>query len=554
MTFIGMPIWGVALVIAASAGALGLLHLLRIRPRPVRVITTLFWAQVAEHARARSLLQRFRHPLTYLLLLLICVLIALALGQPERESVPADRLVRVFVIDAGAASGAQDETGRTRLERAAERVRRRVASYAATDRIAVIVADPWPRTLSRFDDPRPVVARRLSELRPANVPAAIGRAISLAQALLRGRANAEVELLSTSGAHAASPATEFDAPVRVLRVGRPASNAAVISAIFEPQADNPLRGTFRVRVGAWGGDQTIGVRIQRDGGGLLLEDSRKVSSGGTADFAIASLDANGDLLQIDLQEQDAVEVDNHWTFRLPLRGAIRVRPAGQDAEALTALLRAAPELVLAPEGAADVDVLSAEGPVETPGAAIVLVDGPDHILPGLAVRPFGKSPLVNGLVLDAARTAAGPGIHAGQPLLACEGGVLAAITQDPERRQLLLSRALLREGATATRQPGFAVFLARVIRHLAGWGADTVVLPPVRAMEDPLWAAQRAEGGEASVAPADRSTADVSIESDDAVEVEPKRRALGRPFEMLLMLAALLALAEALLHLRGRIP
>ena len=50
---------------AALAAGLFLLQRLRVRHRPVVVVSTLFWQEALQEARARVLVQRFRHLFTY---------------------------------------------------------------------------------------------------------------------------------------------------------------------------------------------------------------------------------------------------------------------------------------------------------------------------------------------------------------------------------------------------------------------------------------------------------------------------------------------------------
>ena len=67
-----------ALGLVGIAGVLYALQRLRVRHRQVEVETTLFWQQAIEESRARVLTQRFRHPWTYALLLVICSLLWLS--------------------------------------------------------------------------------------------------------------------------------------------------------------------------------------------------------------------------------------------------------------------------------------------------------------------------------------------------------------------------------------------------------------------------------------------------------------------------------------------
>ena len=58
MSFANLSGLGVVLGVAGLAGALFLLQRLRVRYQPKRVVTTLFWKEALEEARARVLVRR----------------------------------------------------------------------------------------------------------------------------------------------------------------------------------------------------------------------------------------------------------------------------------------------------------------------------------------------------------------------------------------------------------------------------------------------------------------------------------------------------------------
>ncbi len=93
----------VALGALTIAAALFALHFLRVRHRRETVVTTLFWRQAIEEARARTLFERFRHPLAYLLLLALALSIWLAAAGP-RPPARVER-ERVLLLDASAPMG-----------------------------------------------------------------------------------------------------------------------------------------------------------------------------------------------------------------------------------------------------------------------------------------------------------------------------------------------------------------------------------------------------------------------------------------------------------------
>ena len=80
MSFSNLPwVWGL-LGALAIAGVLYLLQRLRVRHQLVEVETTLFWQQAMEESRARVLVQRFRHPWAYLLIVAIALLLWLSVA------------------------------------------------------------------------------------------------------------------------------------------------------------------------------------------------------------------------------------------------------------------------------------------------------------------------------------------------------------------------------------------------------------------------------------------------------------------------------------------
>ena len=62
--------------LVATAAVLYALQRLRVRHESRTVVTSLFWREATEETRARSLFERFRHPLAYAMALLCAGLTA----------------------------------------------------------------------------------------------------------------------------------------------------------------------------------------------------------------------------------------------------------------------------------------------------------------------------------------------------------------------------------------------------------------------------------------------------------------------------------------------
>ena len=158
------PLLG-ALGLVAIAGVLYAFQRLRVRHQRVDVETTLFWRQAVEESRARVFTQRFRHPLTYLLLLLICSLLWLSFSELRRDA--GDGRQHLVLLDgsAGMAHG-------TRFERAAQAA----ADYAAglpKEARAVVLCAGRAQTMLRPGDDALLLPRRLVGVTPASAPNAV---------------------------------------------------------------------------------------------------------------------------------------------------------------------------------------------------------------------------------------------------------------------------------------------------------------------------------------------------------------------------------------------
>lgn len=561
MSFAGLPFWAVAGLIAGSAGLLALLHLLRIQPQPMRVVTLLFWQHAVEKTQARSLLHRFRHPLTYALLLAILSLIALALGKPELDDAATQTTKHVYVLSAGASMQAVNSRDpQPRFDLARRALLDDLRAISKREPVAVVVADPWPRVIHPFDDPRPMLADRVEGINPADLPATDEQALAMAAHLVSGSDNADIVLV-TDSAFASQPASVAGTPVRTIPVGGPVANAAVIAAQYEPDANKPLVGTFRARVVRHAAEPgNVRVRIERAGGSPLLDESRRLEAGAESSFIVDGLKPDGDTLTVEIIADDALATDNRAQFRLPLRRPIRVALPAETPKALRLALTSVPYVVaVSPEAEADVRVALDPIAHAASGPTIVVASGTQPVASGLRVRPADSPAITEGLDFEGGMCGAGGTLtelsERAEPLLLADRAVLAAYVPDDDAPQLILSRALFAEGATLDRRAALAVLFVRGVHRLAGWEPAPIVIPPERYLADPLIAERFREDTRVQVMPAGRRSADLTV---DAHADEPQR-ATSRwhwpePFELLLLLAVVLACIEASLHARGRIP
>jgi len=512
-------------------GVLALLHFLRIRPRKVRVVTTLFWDEAAQEVRARSLFERFRHVPTFLLLLGIALLILLSLAKPVRDA--ASRPYRVIVLEAGLAMTVDDG----RFETALERVRAEAGAHDE-ERTAVVVADPHPRVLKHFNENRAVLTGRLGAIQPVQMPVQRVDGLSTARSLLEGRAG-ETVLVTPA------PLELEDADIRVLVAGPRPPNACVLSAAFVPGGADGSQGELHWRVGYTGRAEGIVETAARRDGQTLAEETVRLQPGEVRALVVSGVQADGGVVTLSVAGDDTIAGDNRVDYRLPDHRRIRVRAAGGEAlpETFKALCKALPELATeVTDGPAMPEVVV--GPPRS-GARIVV--RPSGATGELAPVVAGDHPLVTGLVFEDAlcRIPEQPLTLSGDmiPLLLA-GGVPVAVL-DTATDQVIVAESVIDEQASIARRSGTAVFWSRVLHHFAGWRDEPLTLSPQQA--------RRAiyDGDERLVMKASLAELAASQSEEPVVDARPGFRL--PLWQLVLGGALLLCVVEGVLHVQGRI-
>ena len=153
------------------------LQRLRVRHRSRLVVTTLFWREALEESRARTLFERFRHPLTYLLLALIGGLLWLSVARIEGKR--DQGLSHVFLLDASATMGVGDRFAKAVSALGA------ALEDAPRERTEVLLCGDTVQTLLAPGEDRALLAVRLEGAKPAGVPGSVERGLVSAASLQR---------------------------------------------------------------------------------------------------------------------------------------------------------------------------------------------------------------------------------------------------------------------------------------------------------------------------------------------------------------------------------
>ena len=338
--------WPVALLgLSALAVGLFLLHRLRVRHRDVEVPTTLFWREAVEDTRARVLVRRFRHPLTYLLLLGISSLLWLAAGGLRGAA--ADERDWLLVLD-GSAGMAHGE----RFAEARELLLAEAAELPAARR-EVWWSGAQARLLLRRGEHARLLAERLDGLAPEAAPAQVE------QRLLH-------HVAQRSAARALEVRVYGDAPLREGALDALPIDITVVRRMPEPLAQAANQGILTLGVaeagsGAWdrvdvlvgvAGDPA-GIAATLDGVPLTVAAETDLSVDGYPQLHFRDLPARGQVLELRLPA-DAFPLDDRARLVLPDRPPLRVAVSPSLAAVFAPLLDADPALLAV---TADADVV-----------------------------------------------------------------------------------------------------------------------------------------------------------------------------------------------------
>jgi hypothetical protein len=168
---------------ASLAIPIVIFYILKIRLRRVPVSTVLFWRQIFEEKKPRSLWQKLRHLLSLLVQLAFLALLVGALVQPFFSwEVDAARRV-VLVIDNSASMNATDVQP-TRLARAKEIGQGIITGLRSRDQMAIVAAGTTPQVICGLTDHQGTLHERLAAVPATDGPTRVAEAVELARRLI----------------------------------------------------------------------------------------------------------------------------------------------------------------------------------------------------------------------------------------------------------------------------------------------------------------------------------------------------------------------------------
>ncbi len=511
---------------ALLAGALAvptllLLYMLKLRRRPVRVSSAMFWAEAAKDLEANTPLRWLRASWLLIMQLLAVLLLVTALGRPAIESAEpsVDRLV--LMLDRTASTGARDgetttfEKLRTRLLDRIEALDRAgfsgEASLVLLDAAPALAAGPTRdlreiasalREVEQTDQSGDLVAAlRLAETIAAGPEQAVGAEAGVLTGMIE---------LATDG----SLAGVVPAGVRVLResLQAPSGNAGIVAMAARRDIDEPSLARILVSIVCDAAEPiTLAVEFAVDGRAVATRPLRLEPDASTPGVVRGTLTESlrlpfGGLVVARLMRPDALDSDNAAGVRVaapPAPSIVLVQPSRDDLESdaswvLIETLRAigpaslqqmtqqeAAELGI-PQGTQLVILDGvAPGTIAIPPTKARLSFGVDPGLPGLSTGIADRStgrfvtwdrnhPVWRGAAIDSVRWSQSVPFNeldgSIQQLAMSGQGPVAVLEERGGVRKLALS--FRPADSTWTTHYSFALFLANAVELLT-WTAST---------------------------------------------------------------------------------
>lgn len=460
MSFGFVPALLGVLGLGAIAGLLYALQRLRVRHQEVEVETTLFWRQALEESRARVLTQRFRHPWTYALLLMICSLLWLAFAGLRSDG--ADERDHVVLIDgsAGMAHGA-------RFDAAVDAAADYVSGLPPAARRVVLCAGR-AQTVLRPDEEALLLRRRLAGAVPAAAP---NRVVHVLFDLVRARPERPATICVVGDLPLrADERAQLPAWVEVRRLPVPAragGNFGVTALGARPAASgrgDAVDVLVEVR-GSGAADAELPTPdVSLDDAPLTIQPTAEPLVDGRR-FRYLDVPATGQLLQVSLPGEDALDLDDVAAFRLPDRQPVPVAVQPGCPEVVRSAIDADPGLVL---GGARARVVVRAAGADDFGAGLPALELSDPSLAEDAFLVFHAEDQDPGAVLAELYTGLGLQEIDAMAAAAALGRPVTMGAKPAPQRALWVWRELLSGDYDFVRSRSFPLFMGLGIRWLAG--------------------------------------------------------------------------------------
>ena len=298
-----------ALLLAGLAIPILALYILKVRLRRAPVSTLLFWRQIFEEKKPRSLWQRLRHLISLLLQLAFLALLVLALADPIFRWQQAQARKLVMVVDNSASMKAGDVPP-NRFEAARSEGLRIIDGMRLGDELAIITGGVQPQVVCGMTGHQRTLRSALESIRPVDGPTRVTEAVALARRLLDEPSRSRKVIVLSDGSFDGAADLGKQEDVELIAVGKKSANLGITRLQARRSLLDPLGYEILVEV-ANASDDPAECRLELD-----LDDEPidvvplKLKPGENSTQIFEKTSSEGGLLRARLDRTDALATDN----------------------------------------------------------------------------------------------------------------------------------------------------------------------------------------------------------------------------------------------------
>lgn len=227
-----------ALWLLGLLGPLVLLYVLKVRRRRVRVPSVWLWREVRRELEARTPWKRFVLQVPLVLQALALIAMALAAARPVTSGAMLASEHVAIVIDTSASMGATRGEG-TRFDEACRIAHELVESLSPGADAMLLDAGRQARIAVTSERDRRRLHDAIDALHVRDVEGDLGAALALSGSRLAQLAGERRVYVITDGALARPVDVRVAVPVKVISVGEPTNNVAIVRVDVRSGTDNP---------------------------------------------------------------------------------------------------------------------------------------------------------------------------------------------------------------------------------------------------------------------------------------------------------------------------
>ncbi|MBE3559407.1 MAG: BatA and WFA domain-containing protein [Ktedonobacteraceae bacterium] len=300
-----------ALAFSAIIPIILLLYFMRPKRQERTIGSTLLWRQALQDLQASRPWQRLRITPLLLLQLLAAIVIVLILARPAIFSSSPITGNTVIILQASASMQATD-VAPSRFENARSSINDFIDTLGPNDRLSLITMAHTPQVLIADSADKNQLHAAVQRARVTNQDADLEQALSLATSLAQGRANAQILVIGDG--HVINPNQQLivPVPVRYMRVGTDAPNAALMALSARTQRGKPV--AFAQVANYSHQQRSIPVELRADNR-LVSVQTVTLTPGATGAVQWNTLPPNARFLHARLLTQDVMSVDHEaWAI------------------------------------------------------------------------------------------------------------------------------------------------------------------------------------------------------------------------------------------------